>query len=131
MLKAFGVSLLWVYVFFTVLIYDRHYVPDPPEPTFGLTEAETIARVAELRARDKPYKPDAPELGERGYGVVQTPAMAQNDGRGASGPLEVTPVYYCRYWSFANPYGYTFKSYYPCESPREHYRTFPNGYGWQ
>lgn len=103
--------------------------PAAPGPQYGMTAEQTAIRVAQLRANEKPYKRDTPQPGEVGYG--QPIIVVQGGSTSLSGPIEVTPTYRCHFWSFANQSGEWFDSQYPCETPRRHYSTFPNGYGWQ
>lgn len=107
---------------FSVFATPAPEAPPEPEPTkFGYTDEETRARVAELRARDTPYVPEAPIFGENGYGTVTIKQEAAAPTFRSNTPITVTPVYPCVQWDWADPAGQPVNQYYPCGDRRNHW----------
>jgi hypothetical protein len=90
------------------------------EPQFGYTPEQLKVRIAELEARDTPYKPDTPQPGEEGFGrpIIINKAPAPAPAPANNGPILVTNVYSCVQWDWANPDGQLVYQYRPCGSRR-------------
>jgi hypothetical protein len=91
--KYSHLAFLWLGVF---AVFATPAPPRTPEVElkFGYTEEEWKVREREIAANLKPYKPDTPQPGERGYGVVvvqNEPAQAAPSNK----PILVTNVYTC------------------------------------
>ena len=88
------------------------------QPQYGYTPEQLKVRIAELEARAKPYKPDTPQPGERGFSqpIVITRAAPAVAPTAPTGPALVTNVYSCVQWDWADPDGKLVYQYRPCGS---------------
>lgn len=88
----YGLLCWFVFSFFAVPDYPKRV---EPEYKFGYTDAELAVRLAEMDADDKPYVPDTPQPGERGYGQPIVIVQGAPAAPAQAGPILVTPVYSC------------------------------------